>query len=503
VRLTHRQWENTVRDLLRLDEAPSSDSFIGDTLSVGHFDRIAENLRVTEPLWQDYREAAEGLATQVTSDPALLENMLEGLSEADSSADLETRSRALINAVGFRAHRRPLSTDEVDAYLALMQQAPEVFAEGARFERAAELFLRAILQSPHFLYRVETHTSDQTFVRLDGYEVASKLSYALWNTMPDGELLTAARDGELDRNDTLDVQVRRMLDDPKALDTIADFHAQLYGYEHFDEMTKASDTFPDYNDDTPDKLEHELRRYIKDVVFDTDGTYRTLMTSTHTFADAEIAAIYDVEPPAEAFGRVELDPVRRKGVLTRAGFLALNATPYDPNPIHRGVFVDELVLCIDIPPPPDNFSIPEGVTGDTNRQRIQNATGQCGGACHTPLINPPGFAFENYDALGAFRESEGPHPIDASGTLTFDGEARSWDTAAGLIDQLAESPQAHSCYVHHWFEYLNGRVPTNKDAPLIAELGQASHGSDVTIKNILKTIVTSDVFLMRDTRSQP
>lgn len=499
-RLTHGQWENSVRDLLKLDAIPeSSSAFLGDTLSIGHFDRLAESLIVTEGLWEDYREAAEDLAAQIATDPDALNTLVP----ADAPTDLEGRSLALVEELGHRAHRRPLTDSEIAGYLDLMSKAPMVFEDGARFEKAAELFLRAVLQSPHFLYRLETHTDEsQAYVALDPYEKASKLSYALWNTMPDEALFEAASRGDLDDRATLTAEVARMLDDPKATDAVADFHAQLLGFGHFDEMSKAPEVFPEYNDETPEKLERELEAYIEDVVVDSDGTYRTLMTATHTFADAEIAEIYGVAPPAEEFGRVELDPMRRKGLLTRAGFLALNATAYDPNPIHRGVFVDERILCINVPAPPDDFSIPEGVEGDTNRERIENATGPCGGACHTPLINPPGFAFENYDALGSWRDQDNGFDVDPSGELTFDGEKRSWNTASQLIEQIADSPQAHECYVRNWFEYLNGRLPESGDEPVIARLAQASHSGDITIKEMLNAMVTSNVFLMRDTRSK-
>lgn len=499
-RLTHHQWENTVRDLLRLEQRTGlSATFLQDTLGNGHFDRLAGNLSVPPNLWDDYREAAETLAAQTTSDPAALSR----IEAPDAPTDLAERSRLFIEHFGERAYRRPLTTTEVDSYIALMEKAPQVFGDGAAFERAAELAIRAFLQSPHFLYRVETHTVEgEDIVPLDAYERAARLSYALWNTMPDATLLAAAEAGGLDRADTLVQEVERMLDDDRARDVIADFHAQLLGFEHFQEMSKAEELFPEYTEETPEKLERELEMFIDDVVFSSDGTYRTLMTARHTFIDADGASIYGVSAPASDFGRVELGD-DRPGMLTRAGFLALNATAYDPNPIHRGVFIDERMLCMQLPPPPEDFSIPDGVEGNTNRERIDNATRECGGACHVTLINPPGFAFEHFDALGAYRANDGDYPVDASGSLVFDGVEKSWDGAAGLVNHLAESEQAHTCYVRNWFEYVNGRLPAAGDEPLIARLGQVSFEGDATIKEILAAMVTSSVFLNRDTRGEP
>lgn len=495
-RMTHHQWENAVRDLLRLPERPgSSSAFIGDPLSTSRFDRFADNMDVTPNLWDDYREAAETLAEQVTNDPAALA-AIEG---ANPPADLAARNRAFVENFGLRAYRRPLTTEEVDSYIAVMDQAGTLF-DTASFERGAELAIRGFLQSPHFLYRVELHDDPAaSVVALNDFERATKLSFALWNTIPDDQLLAAAGAGELSDPDQLVVHVERMLNDERAADVIADFHAQLLDFEHFSDMQKAPELFPNFNEDTPAKMEQELQLFIEDVLFSSSGTYRQLMTAQHSFVDDELAAIYGVAAPNGAqFGRVELD-TSRPGVLTRSGFLAVNATAYDPNPIHRGVFLDRHILCISLPLPPDDFSIPDGVEGNTNRERIENATGECGTTCHTPLINPPGYAFENYDAMGAWREQDNGYDVDASGTLSFDGAQNSWTTGAELIGQLAESPQAHECYTRNWFEYINGREPTAGDAPLIARVAQASHQADVSVKEMLSAMVTSPVFLQRDT----
>lgn len=496
-RLTHHQWENATRDLLRLSERPgSSRNFLKDTLSVGTFDRMAEDLSVSPGLWDDYREAAETLAAEVASDPEALARLVP----EEAPDDFDGRARAFVEEFGKRAYRRPLADAEIESYLGLMGQASELFGGAESFEKAAELAIRAFLQSPDFLYRLERHSVDgQQVVALNGFERASRLSFALWNTIPDEQLLAAAAAGDLDDHETLAVEVARMLDDPRARDVIVDFHAQLLALHHFAEMSKNEERFPSYNEQTPTKMERELEMFVDDVVFEADGTFRDLMTARHSFVDSELADIYGVsDPGGDDFVRVELDDTR-PGLLTRAGFLALNATAYDPNPIHRGVFVDERILCMDLPLPPDNFSIPDGVEGNTNRERIDNATRECGGACHVNLINPPGFAFETYDALGAHRTMDNGYPVDTSGELVFDGETRQWDTGPEFIGLLAESRQAHACYAEHWFEYVNGRLPNDNDEPLLARLAQASFESDTPIKELLVAIVSSDVFLKRST----
>lgn len=492
-RVTHHQWENAVRDLLLLPERSQlSRNFLADPLSPSRFGRMSDYMHVSPSLWEDYREAAERLADLIVDNP----DALAALEPAGAPPELAARSQAFVEHFGQRAFRRPLTSEEVTRYVGVMMQAPDLYDDGS-FTNAARLGIRAFLQSPNFLNMVELHDADALVFDVAPYERASRLSFALWNTIPDDALLQAAADGTLMDAAGLRAEVARMLDDPRAIDAISDFHALLLGFDHFKEMAKDQASFPNFNQNTPGRMQRELDEFIVDVAFTSGGTYRDLMTATHSFIDDDLAEIYDVEPPnGSEFGRAELGP-DRPGILTRSGFLALNGTAYDPNPIHRGVFINQHMLCINLPLPPDNFSIPNGVPGDTNRERIHNATDACGFACHTPLINPPGFAFEHYDAVGAWRDTDNGFEIDATGTLNFDQVDNSWSSATELIGMLAESVQAHECYASNWFEYLTGRLPNAGDRPLIVRAAQASHQNDLSIKEIMMAVVTSPSFMQR------
>ncbi len=491
-RLTHTQWERATKDLLQLEFTSGlSDAFIKDTRGTGSFDRMVDELSVEPVLWDNYRAAAEQLAEQVVNDPAALARIMP----SNLPDDLNERSRAFVEDFGLKAWRRPLSTAEVDLMVALMDTAVES-SDNATWEDRVELALRGFLQSPHFVYRIEG-SGGAGITNLNGYERATRLAFALWNTTPDQALLDAAEAGALDSAEGVRTQVDRMLDDPRALDVVLDFHAQLFDFAHFSEMEKEASLFPNFSETTPQVLRTEMELFLTHTI-GSDGTYRDLMLSRTVFADDEVAGIYGINAPSEPFGQASLNESQRAGILTRAGFLAMNATQYDPNPIHRGVFVNKKVLCNVIPLPPDNFSIPDGVQGNTNRERIENATGECGGACHTPMINPAGYAFENYDALGQWRTQEGEYPVDASGTLPFDQELNSFEGPLDFIEQVAESPQAHECYAEHWFEYLHGRLPLAGDKPLIARVAQASHASNLAIKELIAGLVVNDVFLKRD-----
>ncbi len=495
VRLTHTQWENSVRDLLKLDARPElSRSFIKDTLNVGYFDRLSSSLNVQPDLWDDYREAAEVLAAQIVANPDQLARLVPVGVQAP-----EAQLRAFLESFGLRAFRRPLTTEETDQYLALAAQADTVFGiTDAPFEKRAELILRAILQSPYFLYRVEsTMPAAGQVAALSGYEKASRLSFALWNSIPDEALLEAAKNGGLDTPEGVTTQAKRLLADARSIDMVLDFHGQILEFSHFDEMTKDAERFPDFNPNTAPAMREELESFITHVIHDSNGGYRELITSRVTYVNAELAGLYGIEPPTEEFGEVTLPEGERSGLLTRLGFLATNATPYDPNPIHRGKFINKHVLCNVVPPPPDMFSIPDGVAGNTNRERIQNATGECGGSCHTPLLNPAGFAFESYDAVGKWRTMDGDYPVDTTGTLPFGNQLTEFTGALDLSAKIAESPNAHECYVRHWFEYLHQRVPTAGDAPLIAKVAQVSMKNDLPIHEIIVGLLVNDLFLKR------
>jgi hypothetical protein len=474
-RLSHAQWENTVMHLLRLDAVPGlSSAFSGDPLG-GVFDNNEEVLLVTPNLWGDYQTAAEALATLVTDDPA----RLAAIMPADLPGDPESAARAFISDFGRRAYRRPLTQEEIDTYYELFTRGPELLEGGDDFNRGVRLTLQAFLQSPHFLYRVErsTEVGEDGLVHLDGWEVASKLSYMLWNTMPDDLLFGAAESGELSTPNGIMTQAARMLDDERSHAMVAAFHAQLYQYDHYEDLYKDPAYFPDFSSEIGADLQTEAELFIEDVVY-SGGGLRELLTSPFTYVNSDLAAIYGLPGSFGAdFERVELDPAERAGFLTRIGFLASNATPREQNTIHRGIFVNLRVLCNDIPSPPDNVPpLPPADDYATNRERVESHTGlgTCGATCHHGLINPPGYALEHYDAVGAFQGDEDGAAIDSSAEYTLDGAAVAFDGAIELSELIAESDQAHACYARYWLQYGYGRKHQDGDALTLEDLAAAS-----------------------------
>ncbi|MDC0676229.1 DUF1592 domain-containing protein [Sorangium atrum] len=496
-RLTHAQWENTVRDLLRLDDRPGlSASFTSDPLG-GVFDNNEAALLVAPGLWGDYQRAAEELAAMVTAD----QGKLDRIAPADLPDAPEARAQAFVERFGERAFRRPLTAEERDAYVALFQRGEELFEGEDPFAAGVRAAIEAFLQSPHFVYRVEIGAgpAEGGLIPLGGYEIATKLAYTLWNTMPSDELLEAAKAGELSSREAVRAYAGGMLEDQRAREVVGAFHRQLYDYEQYHDLNKDQALYPEFVPEMGDDMQREAELFVDHVVFDEEGGLTDLLTARTAFVNDHLAAVYGVEGDfSDEFKRVELDEAERSGLLTRLGFLAAKATARQPDSIHRGVFVNLRILCAALPPPPDNAtSLPPGELA-TNRERVEAHTGKgtCGASCHGVLINPAGFAFEHYDAIGKYRTTDNGAPVDSADVYTLGGQPRSYADAVEFSQLLAESSEAHACYAQRWIEFSHGRGVRAEDRALVEELGEASRGGAST-KELIVRIVSSTPFLAR------
>lgn len=246
-------------------------------------------------------------------------------------------------------------------------------------------------------------------------------------------------------------------------------------------------------------MQTEAQLFFDSIVFG-NGTIGDLFTSRTAFVNDELAPIYGMDGSfGPEFVQVELDDAQRAGVLTRVGFLAKNATLTEPDPIHRGVFVNLNLLCREISAVPN---LPDDLmpVGDTNRERIDSITGEgtCGESCHGGIINPIGFALENYDALGGWRTQDNGFPVDAAATYVFeDGRSISFQNGLELSQQLAQAPEVHACYVRHLVEYLYGRDVNEGDAAVIDSLAQQSLEGGLTIREIVVRLVSLRAFRYR------
>lgn len=499
-RLTHAQWERTAQDLFGLAEPTGlatsfrADSLPGDAV----FDNPGGELDVDEVLWGGYQRAATDLAARATTDPEILARIAPA-----PGGTLEDRAERFIRGFGARAHRRPLTDDEVNEYRNVFMTAAGLYGPLDEETSGMRLVLEAMLQSPWFLYRVESsHDREGRLVPLDGYEIASRLSYALWGSMPDEELFAAAAAGALSDPERVAEHARRMLEDPRGTATVVDFHRQLFDVRRFGGIMPNPDVYPDASPRLGEHAAREHDLFVTEMVFARDGGYRDLLTSPDTFVNDELARIYGLSGTftTDEFEPVSLDPSQRRGVFTQVGFLASHATTRSPDPIHRGVFLAERVACVHIDAPPEDTPAPDPMPGLTNRQTIELHTEQPGSVCagcHAQIINPFGFPFESYDAIGAWRTMDNGLEIDTSGSPPVDGVPTPVTSAVELADALADSQWVHECYVRHWIEFALGRHAEAEDQALVAQLAEQSRAGELSVKELLVALVTSRAFLNR------
>ncbi|MEM7676695.1 MAG: DUF1592 domain-containing protein, partial [Myxococcota bacterium] len=423
-----------------------------------------------------------------------------------SSDDDDTRARRFIEAFGLRAHRRPLDSAEVDSYMAVFTAGKTLFPPMSAFESGIRLTLEAFLQSPNFVYRIErSDIADDRGIPLDDYEIASRISYFLWNSMPDETLLTAANEGRLHSVEDVRAQAARMLADPKAQDVVARFHDALLMVDKYQSVAPSSAFFSDIPDDLPALIDRENDLFIR-MMFEEDGSWKDILTSSETFVNEDLARIYGLQENfGPQFERVTLDAEQRRGLFTQLGFLMANATSVNPDPIHRGVFLTERIACNPVAAPPEDIPPLPAVEGRTNRETVEAHTevpgSSCSG-CHSLLINPFGWPFEGYDAMGAVRTEDNGLPIDSTASIFIKGEMYNVANAVELADTLSASKSVHECYAKHWIEYAMGRPLIDEDKGLIEAIQRLSTENG-SVKSLLARIVESPAFLARSTQELP
>jgi len=341
-----------------------------------------------------------------------------------------------IEELGLRAWRRPMSASEISRYTTL------------EAEYGREVAIQALLASPHFWYRPEIGGSNG---RLSGYETASALSYFFWSTMPDEELLAAAASGELDTVEGVEGQARRLLADPRSGEGIAAFSEQWLGIDGLSTATTELDPA------TRDALIEETGRFVAEVVA-SGGSYADLVSADWTVADSYVGRHYGIEEP-EDWSVIEL-PGERSGLLGQGSILAATSHSDQTSPVRRGLFVRERLVCTEFgPPPADAGGVPDVDPTASTRERFEqhSADPACSG-CHD-LIDPVGFGFEHFDEVGAWRETDEGHAIDAAGVvhdLDETGTSHAFETLPELGALLAGSSTAPSCAADQLASYAVG-----------------------------------------------
>jgi Protein of unknown function (DUF1592)/Protein of unknown function (DUF1588)/Protein of unknown function (DUF1587)/Protein of unknown function (DUF1595)/Protein of unknown function (DUF1585) len=506
-RMTHLEYDNTIRDLLGTPTTVG-EQFPPEEVRLG-FDNNAAALSVSPGLAEQYLDAAETLATA-----AVTTNMAALVSCDPTTKGVDVCGQQFIAAFGQRAYRRPVSASDA-ALLKTVFDAGKAtdFATGVR------LVIETILQSPQFLYRIEVGrapaASDPSIavtdgsapnptkvVRLDDWEMASRLSYLLWGSMPDDQLFAAAAAGKLSTEVDIAAQAQRMLKDPKAHDMVADFHSQWLGLDAISTVEKDPTVFKTFTPTIAGLMEQETKMFLDDVVWNENGTLATLFTAPYTFVNGPLAQYYGIAGvTGSAFVKTPLDGTQRLGMLTQGGFLSQQAKTNQTSPVHRGKFVREQFLCQQLPPPPPNLQIvPPSLSPTlTTRQRFaqHSAAAACSG-CHS-LMDPLGLGFETFDGAGLYRATENGQPIDASGQVAnADTElAGPFNGAVELAKKLGGSSTVQACVTTQWFRYAYGRSETDADTCSMATLATKFAAGGYKMQDLLAALTQTKAFLYR------
>ncbi|HTN88594.1 MAG TPA: DUF1592 domain-containing protein [Sorangium sp.] len=480
VRLTNSQWASSVQVVLNL-AAPSSlsDGFEKPVAGTTDFTNNEHLLSVNQRSWSDYQSAAEELAEEVTASDAALAKVYPGTDATD-----------FIETVGRRAYRRPLTDDEVAKYTTLFETGAEMSGTKSAFAKGAQLVIRTMLQSPHFLYRTELGDNRKP---LDGYEIAAKLSLWLRDAAPSDELLDKAP--TLTTPEAIATVAESMLEEPTAVKGMRYFHGELLHFDRYATISKLG--VPNYDESL--NAEYEESAYLFfDNIFTEGLGVQEILTSTKGFVGPGMASLYGLAPSGSRVVEQDLGP-DRVGFFSQLPYLTLNALNEESDSIHRGVSINLDVLCAPLGAPAPNIPpVPPLEPGQTNRQRITQLTGACGATCHNQLINPVGFAFEHFDGMGQYRDEEnGGLPIDSSGVYVFSEGAKSFADAGELMHHMAEGEQAHLCYAKKLASFALQRDVIPSDLPLVDTLAKVSRGASGSVKEMMLEIVKNDAFRTR------
>lgn len=399
-----------------------------------------------------------------------------------------------------RAWRRPITDAELGSLVEFVDYAE---GEGESWEDGLKLAMKAALLSSNFIFRVEIDpdpTSDEPHM-LSDYEIASRLSYFLWSSMPDDALFEAAAGGELVDRDGVATQVQRMLTDERAQALAANFGGQwLYSRALDDELVKDPGTYPEFDPELRDAMRAEMELNI-DAFITGQRNLNELLTSKDTFVNDRLADFYGIGPVGtDEMVPVTLQDTPRKGLLTTAGLMTVLSHPNVTSPIKRGKWVVEQLLCIEPPPPPAGVETtvdPSFGDGPMRERLAKHREDPSCATCHE-LMDPVGLAFENYDGVGAWREQEGPWDIDPSGTLPIGGE---FADALEMVELIAASDKFAHCTAEKALLYGLGRAVTDEDEAVVEAAAQALVESDYAFEALIIALTTSDAFLMR--RGEP
>ncbi len=494
-RLNRAEYDNTVRDLLGLDLGPSKMfDFVEDEFGDG-FNNDADVLSLSPISIEKYLTSAQFLIDKAL-DPApanaAVRNRLLVCTAAMPAAEADCTNRILETFVT-RAFRRPVEKAELEPYAALVATAK---GKGETYEAGLKVALAAVLVSPDFLFRVELDPKMGDSRALDNYEVASRLSYFLWASMPDDELFNKAKAGML-TGDEIGKQARRMLADPKVNQG---FNAAMIDQWLQTGILKFAEPdvkfFPKWQAPLRAAMEQEVRTLMGSVL-SGQASAQDLVKAKYVYANKSLATYYGLPGAAalteDKFSKVDVTDKRRGGLLRTGSFLVLTSLPDTHSPTRRGVWILERLLCLHPPAPPAMIPAfqPNKITEGTLRQKLEKTHSGMGSSCmgcHA-FIDPMGFALENFDGAGLWRDTDNNLPVDATGLMPGTGEK--FNGAEDLSELLAKDPRFPACMAKQVLTYALGRKMKDGDQAAIKEIGEKFASGGFKVPTLIELVAQS------------
>jgi hypothetical protein len=498
--MTAQQYANMIADVFGADVKPGTPLPPLRRNVDGLLATSAASIGLTAGQLLQVQRAAATVAMQVVDNgnpelqvPAHREYLVP-CKPVDASAADDVCARKFIRSVGRLLFRRPLGAEQIEDLVGKAHSASEV---QKNFYAGLSGVLEGMLLDPQVILIVDTTESDPSHPgsrRLDGFALASRLSFFLWNSVPDDTLLKAAESGELNTPRGRARMVDNMLASPRLQNGIRAFFDDMFGFDDFDTLSKDPSVYPNVSGAALKDAREQTLRTVVELLLKQNGDYRDLFTSRTTFMSQALAVIYGV-PASPGWTRYEFPAGSpRVGLLTQVSFLALHAHPARSSPTLRGKALREILFCQKVPPPPPNvdFSIIEDPSANfrTARERLaaHRSNPVCAG-CHK-ITDPTGLALENFDGGGRFRTAERGVAIDVSGS--FDG--RDFTDVQGLGQIVHDQPALPACLVRRIYSYGTGGTVTAASEPELVRLTQGFAAAGYRVPELLRSIALSDGF---------
>ena len=493
-RLNRFEYNNTIRDLLGVDFEPAAE-FPADDVGAG-FDNIGDVLSLPPLLMEKYLEAASEISKRVFADESAKSQLL--VATPSDTVLARKAAGACIDRLAPRAFRRPLQQEERKRLVRLFNTAYDATED---FEESISLVMQAVLVSPSFLFRIEYIDGEdfQAARPLTDFEIATRLSYFLWSSMPDDELFDAARNGKLTNDEELANQVRRMLTDQKSETLVSNFATQWLELKNLEKLNPGEKQYPDFDESLRLAMRKETENFIRSILRE-DRSVLDMIDADFTFVNERLARHYGIAGiEGEQFQRVNLKDNRRGGILTQASILTLTSNPTRTSPVKRGKWILDNILGEPPPPPPpgvEELNEGESELLGTLRERMKQHRDIASCAvCHNKM-DALGFGFENFDGIGSWRDTDGKFAIDASGELpgklAFNGPAE-----LRKILKNTKKDQFVRCLTEKLLTYALGRMLSPEDRCTVDVIVADLKENDFRFSVLVQSIVASDAFRMR------